>query len=76
MKNILSYRNPIFTGREIKDWIIENMESSHMNIAKYLYEKYYNKIKDDALYCVYTNHAGTSCGEIVKRPIIKRCMRQ
>ena len=72
MRNILSFENGHkFTGQEILDWAkyqVEN-KTSHEKYAKIMLRRFSN-IKPEKMYTVKTNHPGTGCGEIIRKPLV------
>ena len=64
MKNILSCRHELFTGKEIKEWIVYHTEhnTSKSRLAKYMLK--YMNIENDTLYEVLPGKE--RCGLVIR----------
>ena len=72
MRNILScVPSTRFSGQEILDWAKHQVENktSHEGYAKIILRRFGN-IKPEKMYTVTTNHPGTGCREIVRKPLV------
>ena len=70
MRNILSYvPGTQFSGKEILDWAKYQVanETSHEDSGRVILEKFSNLVPN-RMYTIETNHAGTGCGERIKKP--------
>ena len=77
MKNILSYKNPCFSGQEILDWANYqvNNKTSHYNQELRVLNLFGN-IKADREYYIFSNYRTwrSYCGYSIKpKLIIYRC---
>lgn len=73
MKNILSYQNAIFSGKEILDWAnyqIDNHTSHYSQGLRIL--DYFSEIKSDENYIIQTSYETFSVNEIRKQIRILR----
>lgn len=73
MKNILSYQNAVFSGKEILDWAnyqIDNHTSHYGQGLRIL--NYFSKIKPDEDYIIQTSYETFSVNEIRKQIRILR----
>lgn len=77
MKNILSYKNPCFSGQEILDWAnyqINNKTSHYKQGLRVL--NLFDNIKPDRKYYIFSNYRTwrSYCGYSIKpKLIIYRC---
>lgn len=77
MKNILSYKNPCFSGQEILDWAnyqINNKTSHYKQGLRVL--NLFGNIKADRKYYIFSNYRTwrSYCGYSIKpKLIIYRC---
>lgn len=77
MKNILSYKNPCFSGQEILDWAnyqVNNKTSHYKQGLRVL--NLFGNIKLDRKYYIFSNYRtwGSYCGYSIKpKLIIYRC---
>ena len=77
MKNILSYKNPCFSGQEILDWAnyqINNKTSHYKQGLRVL--NLFGNIEPDRKYYIFSNYRtwGSYCGYSIKpKLIIYRC---
>ncbi len=73
MKNILSYKDPCFTGQEILDWANYqiNNETSHYKQGQRIL-RLFSKIKPDKKYFICSSYESWSVGYWIKQPIIYR----
>ena len=77
MKNILSYKNPCFSGQEILDWAnyqVNNKTSHYKQGLRVL--NLFGNIKADRKYYIFSNHRtwDNYCGYSIKpKLIIYRC---
>lgn len=77
MKNILSYKNPCFSGQEILDWAnyqVNNKTSHYKQGLRVL--NLFGNIKPDRKYYILSNYRtwGSYCGYSIKpKLIIYRC---
>lgn len=77
MKNILSYKNPLFSGQEILDWAnyqVSNKTSHYKQGLRVL--NLFGNIKPDRKYYIFSNyrHWRSYCGYSIKpKLIIYRC---
>ena len=71
MKNILSYKKPVFTGQEIMEWVEYHIQNntSHSKEAKYILCHY--KLIPNKKYYISTHYYGTGCGEKRYKPYIQ-----
>lgn len=73
MKNILSYQNAVFSGKEILDWVnyqIDNHTSHYSQGLRIL--DYFSKIKPEENYIIQTSYETFSVNEIRKQIRILR----
>ncbi len=77
MKNILSYKNPCFSGQEILDWAnyqVNNKTSHYKQGLRVL--NLFGNIKSDRKYYIFSNYRTqhSYCGYSIKHKlIIYRC---
>lgn len=77
MQNILSYKNPLFSGQEILDWAnyqVSNKTSHYKQGLRVL--NLFGNIKPDRKYYIFSNyrHWRSYCGYSIKpKLIIYRC---
>lgn len=77
MKNILSYKNPLFSGQEILDWAnyqVSDKTSHYKQGLRVL--NLFGNIKPDRKYYIFSNyrHWRSYCGYSIKpKLIIYRC---
>lgn len=77
MKNILSYKNPCFSGQEILDWAnyqVNNKTSHYKQGLRVL--NLFGNIKSDRKYYIFSNYRTwrSYCGYSIKpKLIIYRC---
>lgn len=77
MKNILSYKNPCFSGQEILDWAnyqVNNKTSHYKQGLRVL--NLFGNIKPDRRYYIFSNYRTwhSYCGYSIKpKLIIYRC---
>lgn len=64
MKNILSYNNGRFLGKEIKDWIDYHTknQTEYTRIAQSMV-RYIDTLNDARVYKIELSPSGTACGE-------------
>lgn len=64
MKNILSYNNCKFCGKEIREWICYHVKNKtkYTRIAKSMI-RYVDTLVDDRIYRIDLSPSGTGCGE-------------
>lgn len=64
MKNILSYNNGNFCGKEIREWICYHTDNQteYTRIAKSMI-RYVDTLVDDRIYRIDLSPSGTCCGE-------------
>lgn len=79
MKNILSYKeNTPILGKDIKDWIVYNIENktSHYSEAKYM-ARYLSTIADNEYYIIQLSYSGTACGSRVRhKPLVVKYRKE
>lgn len=73
MKNILSYQNAVFSGKEILDWANYQIDShtSHYSQGLRILD-YFSKIKPEENYIIQTSYETFSVNEIRKQIRILR----
>ena len=78
MRNILSYvPGTKFSGFEILQWakFQVNHKTSHIKQGVHIIRSFGN-IKPERYYTIATSYQGTGCGEVLKKPLIKKVVMQ